>query len=101
MPTTDSVTNIGMVSPSPHIPRTRSFTMPDFTSITEYSFRFAEHHQAPALDSSLNSTYSEPVDDTVTVHFFTDNLRTVVAPDAISKIRIAIVDSIEDCSTAD
>ena len=102
MPTTDSATkSIGIVSPSPHITRTRSFTMPDFTPIIKYSFRFAEHHQSPALDSSLNNTYSEPVDDTVTVHFFTDNLRTVVDPDAISKIRIAIVDLIENCSTAD
>ena len=38
MPTTDSTTfPIGIVSPSPQIPRTRSFTMSNFTSIVEFS----------------------------------------------------------------
>ena len=99
MPTTDSTTkHIGIVSPSPHITRTRSFTMPDFTPITEYSCSFARHHQSPTLEASLNNTYSEQFSDTVTVLFFTDTTCNVVDPDAVSKIRSAIIDSIDSYS---
>ena len=102
MPTTDFTTKeIGIVSPSPHITRTRSFTMPDFTPIVEYAFSFAANHQSPALEDSLNNTYSEPLDDAAILPIFTDVQHTVVDTDAIAKIRVAIIDSITACSQAD
>ena len=102
MPTTDSaILPIGIVSPSPQIPRTRSFTMPDFTSITKFSFRFGPHHLNTTLATALNNTYSEPFADAVVASIFADTGKTTVAQDAVVKIQTAAISAIEVSSQTD
>ena len=50
--------------------------------------------------ASLNNMYSEQFDDAVAVSFFTDAVRTLVDPDAVTKIKKAIIDSIDSYSQA-
>ena len=97
---TPTLSTISIVSPSPNPLTTRSFTVANFTPITEYAFKFATHHQSPTLEASLNNTYLEKFDDANTVSFFTDAARTLVDSNTVTKIRNAIINSIDSYSQA-
>ena len=74
-----------IVSPSPNpLSKTRSFTMSDFTPITQLFFIFGPHHSPKYefLDTALNNVYSEPLDDAVLASLFTDANKTAFKPDA-------------------
>ena len=73
----------------------------NFTTITEYSFKFGPHHLSPTFAFTLNNTYYEQFDAAVITSFFTDTARTAVAQDIITKIRNAIIDTIELNSQVD
>ena len=101
MPTTDQSIISSIVSPSPYIPQTRSFTMTDYTTINYFSFSFGDHPTCPAFSDALNNTYSEPFANTIAVRFFTNARRTTVAPDIITVLREAIIDTVLISSIAD
>ena len=98
-PTTRSATS-SIVSPSPYLPRTRSFTMTDFTPFTDWSFEFAPHPTCPAYHNALNNIYSEPFEPAFVATLFTDASRTVVSPNVIAALRAGIVETILLTSTA-
>lgn len=104
MPNTDYPTaTSSIISPSPNLlSRSRSFSMSNFTKITEYLFHvLPHHHYCASLHSSLNDTYFEQFDDAVAASFFTDVNQTTVATDVITSTRNAIIASIEATSQAD
>ena len=87
MPTTDQpTTSSSIVSPSPHLLHTRSFTMTIYTSINEWSFRFANHPHCQSFGLTLNIIYSEGFDNAVVGQIFTDANKTIVASDVIAII---------------
>ena len=49
----------------------------------------------------MNNLYSDTLDNATVTSLFTDESRTTVAPDAITKMRLAIIDSMVPDSTAD
>ena len=90
-PTTSSI----LVSPNLlHLSQIRPFTMTDFTPITDWSFKFANHPHCPAVVIALNNTYAEDVEAAAIDSIFTDANRTVVVANVINVIRGAIVDTI-------
>ena len=102
MPTTDQpITSSSIVSSSPFLSQTRSFTMTDYTSITDWSFKFADHPHCLPFGVALNNTYSEDFDDAVVAQILTDSTRTIVAADAILTFNAAIINIIMYSSTAD
>jgi len=102
MPTTDlsPTPTSSIVSPSLHFSRNRSFTMTNYTSITQYSFSFAPHPTCGTFCAAMNNAYSEDFDPAVVATFFTDAARTQVVPDVIPIIRAAIIDTIMLSTTA-
>ena len=102
MSTTNSSTpTSSLVSPSPHISRTRPFTMAVYTSVTAFDFSFGDHPLCPQFSSSLNAYYAEPFQQSLIDSLFTDNTRATVSPNVIPSIRAAIIDTIMITSTAD
>ena len=100
MPTTAlPTTSASIISPSPHISRTRSFTMTNFTSITQYSFEFSPHPTCRSFGTALNNSYAEDFEPAVVATFFTDAARTTVVPNVITVIRAAIIDIVLLSST--
>ena len=100
MPPTDLPTiSAPIISPSPHVSRTRSFTMTDYTTITQYSFLFASHPTCSSFSPAMNNAYSEDFDPAVVATFFTDAARTTVVPNVITVIRAAIIDIVLLSST--
>ena len=102
MPTTDISTTptSSIVSPSPNLSRNRSFTMTDYTTITQYSFSFAHHPTCPTFSNAMNNAYSEDFDPAVVATFFTDTARTQVVPNVVAVIRAAIIDTVMLSTTA-
>ena len=90
LPTTSSI-----VSLSPFISQTRSFTMADYTPISDWTFKFSDHPLCSRVASGLNNTYSENFNDAVVARLFTNQSCTIVAADAITIIRAAIIDKLE------
>ena len=101
MPPTTRSYKSPIVSPSPYIPRTRSFTMTDYTPINDWSFKFSTHPIQPRFSNGLNNTYSENFDDATIATFFTTPARTVIAPTSVILLQTAIVDTVLLTSTAD
>ena len=75
--------------------------MSNFTTITEYLSKFGPHHLSPTFPFALNNTYSEQFDDAVTTSFFTNSAQTAVDQDVDTKIKNAIIDTIEINSQMD
>ena len=75
--------------------------MTDYISITDWSFKFADHPHCLPFRFALNNTYSEDFDNAVIVPIFTDANRTMVVTDAVPIIQAAIIDIILISSTAD
>ena len=86
--------NTSIISPNPTT-KTQLFTILNYTTITEYSFKYGPHHQCNDFASTLNKTYSEQFDNAVAESFFIDVNYTPAAPDIIAKIRNAIIDTIK------
>ena len=63
---------LSIVSPSPYLSCTRSFTMANFTTITDISFSFTDHPTCPAFSKALNDTYAEPFNAAVLTSLFPD-----------------------------
>ena len=99
--TTDQSTKLSIVSPSPHLSQTRSFTMTDYTTITNYSFSFSDHPTCPAFSTTLNNTGSEPFVKNIAVSLFTNTAKTTVATDIIPVLHAAIIDTVMISFTAD
>ena len=97
--TTTAISNI--VSSSPNLSRSRSFTIKNFITITDYTFKFGAHPHCERFDNGLNNTYPEPFDAIVVNSIFTDTGRTAIATDVVANIRAAIIDIIEVTSQAD
>ena len=49
----------------------------------------------------MNNLYSDTLDNATVTSLFIDESRTAVAPNAITKLRLAIIDSMVPDSTAD
>ena len=90
-----------LVSPSPSLPQTRSFTMTDFTTLTDFSFRFNPHPHSEPLDDALNDTYSKPFEDATVAAFYTTAGRTTLVPDIVARLCAAVIDIIDATSQAD
>ena len=100
MPTTAlPTTSASIISPSPHLSRTRSFTMTNFTTITQYSFEFGPHPTCCTFGIALNNSYAEDFEHAVVATFFTDAAMTTVVFNVIPVIRAAIVDIVLFSST--
>ena len=89
-----------IVSPSPHLSRSRAFIMTNIVAITKYSYKFNPHPHSQTLADVLNNMYSEPFEDTTIDTFFTTAGRTTLATDIIVLLRAAIIDIIEATSQA-
>ena len=101
MPTTDlPATSSIIVSPSQHFPP-QSFTMTNYTALIAYNFKFCDHPLCHIFTTSLNNTYAELFQNSVADWFFTNANNTAVAPNVITIIRTAIIDTIMILSTAD
>ena len=102
MPTTDltpsiSSIRIRIVSPSLNpVTRTLSFTMLNFTTVTNINFEFGPHHYTKLknLNRSLNNIYFECLDDAFVTSLFTDSQQTTFKDTAINLIRTSIIDII-------
>ena len=101
MKTTDQPIKSSIVSPSPHLSQTRSFTMSNSTTLTAYNFNFGDHTLCPMFSITLNNTYAELFETSVVNRLFTDANKTAVATDAILIIWTAVIDTILISSTAD
>ena len=102
MATTDHpTTSSHFVSPSPHLSRSGSFTMTNYTPINDWSFKFSNHPIQQRFSHGLNDTYSENFDDATIATFFTTPARTVVAPNSVTLLQTAIVDTVLLTSNAD
>ena len=75
--------------------------MTNYTTITDYPFKFCDHPLCSNFSNSLNNTYAEPFENTVIDWFFTNANKTAVANDVIAVIRTAIIDTILVSSTTD
>ena len=75
--------------------------MTDFTTLTDFSFRFDPHPHSEPLAVALDNTYSEPFEDATVVAFFTDTGRTALVPDIVARLCTAIIDIIDATSQAD
>ena len=75
--------------------------MTNYTTITDYSFKFCDHPFCPIFSNSLNNMYAEPFENTVTDQLFTNANKTTVVNDALVVIRSGIIDTIFILSTAD
>ena len=80
-----------IANPSPHLSRTRSFTMINYATITDWSFRFADHLHCRSFGNTLNNTYSEPLEIPVINGIFIDANKTTGANNMITVIRTAII----------
>ena len=101
MPSTALPAISSIFSPSPFISRTRSFTMTDYTPINDWTLKFSDHPLFSRLSSGLNNTYSKDFNDTIVARLFTNQSRIIVATDAVTNIRAAIVNTILVTSKAD
>ena len=101
MPTTNQpTTSSSIVNPSPHISQNRSFTIADYTSLIDWSFKFADHPHCEHFGVALNNTFSEDFDNAVVDGFFTNTNKTLVIADAFTVLHAAIIDIIMISSTA-
>ena len=75
--------------------------MSDYTSITDWSFKFANHPHCLQFILALNNTYAEDLDDAAIVLIFTNAHRMIVTTDPIPILWAAIVDVIMISSTVD
>ena len=75
--------------------------MVDYTSLTDWSFKFANHPHCEPFGVALNNPYYEDFDNPVVDGFFTNTNRTLVTADAITVLHSAIIDIIMISSTAD
>ena len=64
-------------------------------------FKFLDHPLCPAFSAALNNTYAEPLDDSIVTQLFTNANQAIIATNAITVIRTAIIDTIMISSTAD
>ena len=101
MPSTTRSNKSPLVSPSPSLPQTRSFTMTNYTPINDWSFKFAQHPTNINFSRGLNDTYSENFEDATIDCLFTTAGRTAVAADAITTLRNTLIDTVLLTSTAD
>ena len=103
MTTTDRPTQSfsSIISPSPNLPQTRSFTMTDYTPIIDWSYVFAPHPHSETYHSGLNDLYSEPFDSAVVDALFTTAAKTIIAPNVIATVRAGVVDTVLLSSSAD
>ena len=71
----------------------------DWTEITSFRFRFAEHAQYPGIHSKFDFAFSYEI--TEPDDLYTDaELRTTLHPSAITLVRMKIVDSIKSQATS-
>ena len=92
MTTTDQSTNkSSIVSPSPHIQQTRSFTMTNYTTISDIYFCFSDHPTCPAFSKALNDTYAKPFATNAVASLFTDAGRTTVISDVVLVLRALLL----------
>ena len=75
--------------------------MADYTSLTDWSYKFANHPHCEPFDVVLNNIYSEDFDNAVVDRIFTDANKTLFATNIIPVLRAAIIDIIMISSTAD
>ena len=101
MPTTDRTTKSSIISPSPYLSRTRSFTMANYTVIVDVVFSFSDHPTCPAFSKALSNTYTEPIAADVVAILFTDAGRTAGVADVVTVFHASIIDMIIISSTAD
>ena len=101
MPPTTRSNRSSIISPSPHLPQTRSFTMTNYTTIINVSFVFSGHPACLAFSSALNNTYAEPLATAAVVSLFTDAGRTSIVTDVVPVLLATIIDAIMITSTAD
>ena len=92
--------NTGIISPA--LPRQRSLTMSDFSTVTNVIFEFSSHH---ALDlkhvhHALKNVYSEPFTQETVAALFTDTNRTTIDSNALTVIRKEIIDLMIAASNA-
>ena len=71
----------------------------DWTAITSFRFRFAEHAQYPGINEKFNLAYSYEITDPDDL-FLDAALRTTLQPSAASLVRAKIVDSIKSQATS-
>ena len=103
MPNTDQpTTTSSIVSPSPNpLSKARSFTMTNFSTITEYSFKFSQHSHGTSFHTALNNTYAELFEDTVVNRLFMDDGCTTIAINITIVLRTTIIDTILLSSQSD
>ena len=94
MPPTTRSNQSPLVSPSPSLPRTRPFTMADFTPLTDWSFEFVPHPTCATYHVALNNIYSEPFDPAFVDTLFTTANWTAATPNVVALIQAGIVDTI-------
>ena len=103
MTTTDQPTQSlsSIISTSPNLPQTQSFTMVDYTPVIDWYFHYAAHLHSKTYHNALNDLYSEPSDHAVVDNLFTTAAKTTIVPNVIATVRAGIVDTILFTSTAD
>ena len=98
---TTTPTTASLVSPSPNISQSRSFTVTNFLTIDDYLFKFGGHPHCERFAEALNDTYSKLLEDTVVASLFTYAGRTTVATAVIVIIQAAVINIIDATSLAD
>ena len=104
MPNTENTTTpttTSIVRPSPHLSRSRSFTMTNYTTINNWSFQFTKHPHCQNFHIGLNNMYLEPIETVIIDSVFTNGNKTAVAVKVITVIRAGIIETILLTSTAD
>ena len=96
------ILQLSIVSPSPNpLSRIRSYTMVNFITITEYSFKFGPYLHCDNFHNALNNSLSEQFENTVVERFSTNVNHTVIAEDIVTVIRDAVITMLEAASQAD